>query len=110
MRVLNPDMAVDQLRGCAVRPPGKVAVRPYPRARQRKWSPRLPRLSGLLDLVGCRVLLPGLHLNRSYAGAMSTQTGPCATCQQPTHRYGHGGNPLCPACRALLPAKKATSV
>ncbi|MEU8740528.1 hypothetical protein AB0K62_13585 [Streptomyces halstedii] len=39
---------------------------------------------------------------------MSTQTGPCATCRQPTHRYGHGGNPLCPACRAQLPAKKPT--
>ncbi|MFH8483679.1 hypothetical protein [Streptomyces sp. NPDC018055] len=37
---------------------------------------------------------------------MSTQTGPCATCQQPTHRYGHGGNPLCASCRAKLPAVK----
>nr|WP_260611617.1 hypothetical protein [Streptomyces sp. WAC04770] len=42
---------------------------------------------------------------------MSTQTGPCARCQQqPTHRYGHGGNPLCKACREQLPAKKPASV
>ncbi|WP_272927422.1 MULTISPECIES: hypothetical protein [unclassified Streptomyces] len=37
---------------------------------------------------------------------MSTQTGPCATCQQPTHRYGHGGNPLGGTCRDKLPTAK----
>lgn len=26
--------------------------------------------------------------------------GRCARCQQPTRRYGDGGNPLCPDCRA----------
>ncbi|MEQ4608510.1 hypothetical protein ACFWGE_30225 [Streptomyces bacillaris] len=41
---------------------------------------------------------------------MSTQTGPCARCQQPTHRYGHGGNPLCKVCREQLPVKKPVSV
>ncbi|MFF7631416.1 hypothetical protein ACWGH7_16390 [Streptomyces cyaneofuscatus] len=41
---------------------------------------------------------------------MSTQTGPCATCQQPTHRYGLGGNPLCASCRAKLPVKKPAGV
>ncbi|WP_267894101.1 hypothetical protein [Streptomyces sp. CB02613] len=41
---------------------------------------------------------------------MSTQTGPCARCRQPTHRYGHGGNPLCAKCRAELPAKKPNGV
>lgn len=36
--------------------------------------------------------------------------GPCASCQEPTHRYGHGGNPLCPVCRApVLAAQKRPS-
>lgn len=30
--------------------------------------------------------------------------GPCVICQQPTHRYGSGGSPLCPVC---LPAVEA---
>jgi len=25
--------------------------------------------------------------------------GPCARCGTPHHRYGEGGQPLCPACR-----------
>ncbi len=29
--------------------------------------------------------------------------GPCARCQNPTRRYGPGGNPLCPACRNAEP-------
>lgn len=33
--------------------------------------------------------------------------GPCATCQQPTHRYGTGGNPLCVVCRAPVLARQA---
>ncbi|MFF5894237.1 hypothetical protein ACFY72_36530 [Streptomyces globisporus] len=37
---------------------------------------------------------------------MSTQTGPCARCQQPTHRYGVGANPLCASCRSQLPSTK----
>jgi len=28
------------------------------------------------------------------------ETGYCATCRRPCHRYGEGGNPLCTACRA----------
>ncbi|WDN56148.1 hypothetical protein [Streptomyces clavuligerus] len=41
----------------------------------------------------------------------TSQVGRCAVCHHPTHRYGHGGNPLCPVCRADLLAtqkKKAT--
>lgn len=30
--------------------------------------------------------------------------GPCAGCGTAHHRYGEGGNPLCPACRAALTA------
>ncbi|MET9078607.1 hypothetical protein ABZX95_42275 [Streptomyces sp. NPDC004232] len=26
--------------------------------------------------------------------------GPCATCQRKTHKYGHGGAPLCQWCAA----------
>ncbi|MEU2765107.1 hypothetical protein ABZ712_33690 [Streptomyces sp. NPDC006906] len=37
---------------------------------------------------------------------MSTQTGPCARCQQPTHRYGAGANPLSASCRLQLPSTK----
>lgn len=40
---------------------------------------------------------------------VTTQNGPCAKCHKPTHRYGHGGNPLCTECRALLPPKKASA-
>ncbi|MET8585723.1 hypothetical protein ABZX39_33370 [Streptomyces collinus] len=35
------------------------------------------------------------------------QIGPCAHCRQPTHRYGHGGNPLCPVCLAEVEAARA---
>ncbi|MET9206768.1 hypothetical protein ABZW38_16660 [Streptomyces bacillaris] len=41
---------------------------------------------------------------------MSTQTGPCARRRKPTHRYGHGGNPLCSDRKAQLPAKKPARV
>jgi predicted amidophosphoribosyltransferase len=36
---------------------------------------------------------------------MSSQTGPCTKCRQPTIRYGPGGNPLCPQC--LAPVREA---
>lgn len=36
----------------------------------------------------------------------SDQVGRCARCQQPCHRYGHGGNPLCRACFALVEAAR----
>ncbi|MFF9287493.1 hypothetical protein [Streptomyces griseosporeus] len=42
------------------------------------------------------------------------QIGPCANCQQPCHRYGHGASPLCVLCqqdleewRAQVAASKA---
>jgi hypothetical protein len=38
---------------------------------------------------------------------MTSQTGPCASCQQPTIRYGYGGCPLCPECLALVEAARA---
>ncbi|GHB15798.1 hypothetical protein GCM10018777_55990 [Streptomyces albogriseolus] len=31
-----------------------------------------------------------------------SQVGPCSKCQQPCHRYGSGGNPLCVLCRREL--------
>ncbi|WP_346186380.1 hypothetical protein [Streptomyces osmaniensis] len=34
------------------------------------------------------------------------QVGPCAGCGHPTHRYGHGGNPLCVVCRAPVLARQ----
>ncbi|MFE7948189.1 hypothetical protein [Streptomyces sp. NPDC057426] len=35
------------------------------------------------------------------------QVGLCAKCHKPTHRYGFGGNPLCPVCReAVLAPQK----
>lgn len=34
-----------------------------------------------------------------------SQTGPCARCHQQTCRYGHGGNPLCEACRTARRAQ-----
>ncbi|MFE0685785.1 hypothetical protein ACFW17_33975 [Streptomyces sp. NPDC058961] len=30
--------------------------------------------------------------------------GSCARCHQLAHRYGEGGNPLCPACREHVEA------
>ncbi|MEU6331982.1 hypothetical protein ABZ851_32715 [Streptomyces sp. NPDC047049] len=35
------------------------------------------------------------------------EVGRCATCQQPCHRYGHGGNPLCKTCRTNVEAGRA---
>ncbi|BDM74852.1 hypothetical protein HEK616_83390 (plasmid) [Streptomyces nigrescens] len=32
------------------------------------------------------------------------EVGRCASCQQPCHRYGHGGNPLYTTCRAKVEA------
>ncbi|RSO40603.1 hypothetical protein DMH15_14685 [Streptomyces sp. WAC 06725] len=34
----------------------------------------------------------------------SDQVGRCARCQQPCHRYGYGGNPLCVRCLAPVRA------
>ncbi|MFE5841994.1 hypothetical protein ACFQ7N_10145 [Streptomyces niveus] len=44
------------------------------------------------------------ELSRRPAGPTCPpgQVGPCARCHQPTHRYGHGANPLCPTCRKRL--------
>ncbi|MFI5998534.1 hypothetical protein ACIBAC_42700 [Streptomyces sp. NPDC051362] len=28
------------------------------------------------------------------------KVGPCGTCQRKTHKYGHGGSPLCQWCMA----------
>ena len=36
----------------------------------------------------------------------SDQVGRCARCQQPCHRYGVGGNPLCALCRAEVEAAR----
>lgn len=36
------------------------------------------------------------------------QVGLCAKCQQPCHRYGHGGNPLCVLCRKELEEWRAS--
>jgi len=33
--------------------------------------------------------------------------GPCQGCQQPCHRYGPGGNPLCIICKRELEAGRA---
>ena len=37
----------------------------------------------------------------------SDQVGRCARCQQPCHRYGVGGNPLCRAHFAQVEAARA---
>lgn len=37
----------------------------------------------------------------------TNQVGPCAVCGYPTHRYGHGGNPLCVLCLANVEAARA---
>ncbi|WP_275539782.1 hypothetical protein [Streptomyces hyaluromycini] len=37
---------------------------------------------------------------------MSSQTGPCARCHQPTIRYAHGANPLCPECLEIVRAAR----
>ncbi|MER5886994.1 hypothetical protein ABT160_24485 [Streptomyces sp. NPDC001941] len=37
----------------------------------------------------------------------SGQGGPCAKCGKATLRYGVGGNPLCPSCRAVREAEVA---
>ncbi|MGW8730531.1 hypothetical protein ACWGNF_31395 [Streptomyces sp. NPDC055808] len=41
----------------------------------------------------------------------SDQRGSCAICYTLIHRYGFGGNPLCPQCRARIEAagKKPTA-
>ena len=61
---------------------------------------------------------------RPYDGGMSTptaadrpkppapecapsQVGLCARCQNPCHRYGYGGNPLCVLCRRDVEAGRA---
>jgi hypothetical protein len=42
----------------------------------------------------------GVTLTREQiAAALYTTDGPCARCQTTCHRYGPGGNPLCPTCR-----------
>lgn len=33
--------------------------------------------------------------------------GPCVLCEQPTRRYGDGGNPLCPTCRPTTQKEKS---
>ncbi|MFC8538025.1 hypothetical protein ACFUJY_29495 [Streptomyces sp. NPDC057249] len=36
-----------------------------------------------------------------------SQVGLCARCQQPCHRYGFGGNPLCVTCRSAVEAARS---
>ncbi|MFJ3249038.1 hypothetical protein [Streptomyces sp. NPDC086782] len=36
----------------------------------------------------------------SMAMCRGDQAGPCVTCHRKTHRYGHGGTPLCSWCAA----------
>jgi hypothetical protein len=36
--------------------------------------------------------------------------GPCAGCQRPTHKYGHGGLPLCQWCMATVVARYGSGV
>lgn len=36
------------------------------------------------------------------AAVINTPRGPCARCGALHHRYGEGGQPLCPACRTTL--------
>lgn len=76
------------------------------------------RLAGHVDLI------PGPAVARSYDGGMLTadrpkppapvcppaQVGPCQGCQQPTHRYGNGGNPLCAVCLPPVRAAQGTKV
>jgi len=38
-----------------------------------------------------------------------TQIGPCANCQQLTHRYGYGRCPLCPVCLPEAEARQKKS-
>ncbi|MEU6332012.1 hypothetical protein ABZ851_32865 [Streptomyces sp. NPDC047049] len=40
-------------------------------------------------------------------GCLVEQVGPCASCQDLVQRYGVGGNPLCPRCRAQVEARRA---
>ncbi|WP_189282257.1 competence protein CoiA family protein [Streptomyces atratus] len=37
-------------------------------------------------------------------GCQPEQVGRCASCYEPTIRYGNGGNPLCPPCKGRRPS------
>lgn len=40
------------------------------------------------------------HVESGSLGYPPAEQGPCATCREPTHRYGAAGKPLCPGCEA----------
>lgn len=46
----------------------------------------------------------------SVALCSGEQVGRCATCHRRTHRYGHGGNPLCSYCFAEQSARWGAGV
>lgn len=43
---------------------------------------------------------PPLTVPDPSAATAAGLVGPCSGCQRPTHRYGHGGSPLCQWCAA----------
>lgn len=48
---------------------------------------------------------PVAELDPSALTCPGDQVGSCAGCQRRTHRYGHGGFPLCQWCAAAVRQK-----
>jgi len=69
----------------------------HPRSRSDDYPPAGPSL--LANARGDTSR--DLEIGVSAEGPWGYETGPCARCRQPCHRYGPDGSPLCPACWAL---------
>lgn len=41
----------------------------------------------------------GWHITEHGGVDLGQRVGPCATCREPTVRYGPTGHPQCPTCR-----------
>ncbi|MGW3699057.1 competence protein CoiA family protein [Streptomyces sp. NPDC005056] len=83
----GPNRPLQQPTPVAVPAQPFPAARPLPPAPVTKPGPAAapqPDRPALATRLGCR----------------PEQVGPCASCHEPTVRYGDGGNPLCPCCKA----------
>lgn len=62
-----------------------------------RWRPNPARTDARRDAETALRSVAAVH------AIPASQVGPCARCTTPHHRYGPGGNPLCPTCHTNRP-------
>ncbi|ORT47183.1 hypothetical protein [Frankia sp. KB5] len=89
---------------------GKMTVGEWARGQVDAWR-TTPRT--VLDIDGrsrpnpahadaARAAHSAVRTLAMHLGITLDEVGPCAACHAYHHRYGPGGGPLCPTCRAAI--------